>query len=202
MKHVRFIFAACTLTIVGGAHALTFGNTTPFTTQSSHSPDFVLGVEVFVNQSIFAQSFGMMYGIAGGSPATSNARFGLYSANVSTGLPETLLAQTGVVNLSAVQTYDNIAFTSTPAIAAGVYWMMAHYESNASPRMDLTNQNSLVAYWAQPFGNGMKPTAPGVTTYTGQNFNYWINGEAVPEPLTVGILAIGLGAAMRRRRRS
>ena len=190
-------FALVTISLSG---AQTYGNTSPFETVSNHSPDYVLGVQVTIPQSIMLQSFGMIYGMSG-QPAVSNAIFGLYSSSATSGLPLSLMAKTNPINVNTAQTYDNIAFTSTPTISAGTYWMMAMYESNANPRMSLLNGGSLVAYWANPYGSGMPTSAPTITTYSGQNFNYWVNGSPVPEPATLAVLGVGALAVMSRRRR-
>lgn len=199
-RHFRVVAVATGLATAGLASAITFGNTNPFETVSSHSPNFVLGVQVTVSQSITLQSFGMIYGMTG-TPATTNAIFGLYSSNVGNGLPDSLVAVTNTINLNTAQTYDNIAFTSTPTIGAGTYWMMAMYESQANPRMSLQNGNSLVAYWSESFGSGMPGAAHDINTYSGQNFNYWVNGAAVPEPASMAVLGLGVLAALKRRRR-
>ena len=196
------VVCAIVLATTGVANADTYGNTSPFETQSNHSPDFVLGVEVIIPVDDFQlESFGMMYGHENfGAPAISNGIFGLYSSGAG-GLPEFLVAVTDGINLSAQQTYDDIAFTTTPIVSAGTYWMMALYETSASPRMSLLDGGSLVAYWSNSYGAGMPDTAPGIITYTGQNFNYWVNGTVIPAP---GVLAaIGLfGLFGSRRRRS
>jgi hypothetical protein len=201
MKTIRLLGGAvCALALAlnGVAAADTYGNTDPFETQSSHSPNYVLGVQVLIPVDFQLQSFGMMYGHEDyGAPLVSNAIFGLYSSG-GDGLPEYLMAVTDEINLSAQQTYDNIAFTTTPDIPAGTYWMMALYESLANPRMSLLDQSSLVAYWSNPYANGMPDAAPGITTYTGQNFNYWVNGVPAPGALAAfGLL--GLFGARRRR---
>ncbi len=167
-----------TFLLAGIASADTYGNTTPFEIQSSHSPNYVLGVQVVVPIALQLQSFGMMYGHEDfGDPLDSNAIFGLYSSSDASGLPETLMAVTGPAYLTAQATYDNIAFTSTPIIAAGTYWMMALYEVDANPRMSILDGSSLVAYWSNSYAAGMPDTAPASSSYEGQNFNYWINGD-------------------------
>jgi hypothetical protein len=67
--------------------------------------------------------------------------------------------------------------------------------------MSTLDGGSLVAYWANPYANGMPVNAPGITTYSGQNFNYWVNGSPVPEPASLAILGIGALAVISRRRR-
>jgi hypothetical protein len=193
-------FAASGLASVSFASAITYGNTSPFEIVSAHSPDYVLGVQVIIPQAITLQSFGMIYGQSG-QPSISNAIFGLYSSDPSSGLPMSLQAVTNPINLSAAQTYDNIAFTSTPNISAGTYWMMALYESFANPRMSTLDGGSQVAYWSNTYANGMPTSAPGISTYNGQNFNYWVNGAPVPEPATLAVLGLGALAVISRRRK-
>lgn len=192
---------AIVLATSGVANADTYGNTSPFETQSNHSPNFVLGVQVFIPVNNFElDSFGMMYGHEDfGAPAIANAIFGLYSSGAS-GLPENLVAVTNEINLNTQTTYDNIAFTSTPIVSAGTYWMMALYESGANPRMSLVDGSSLVAYWSNSYGAGMPGTAPAITTYTGQNFNYWVNGAVIPAPGILTTLGLFGLFGLRRRR--
>jgi len=181
-RRLRFIGALAgvfALLAVAAASAETYGNTTPFETQSAHAPNYVLGVEVDIPvDNLTLESFGMMYGHENlGIPANSNAIFGLYTSNPGDGLPETLVAVTDPINLNAQTTYDNIPFTSTPVIDSGTYWMRALYESTANPRMSSIDGASLVAYWSELYANGMPANAPASITYTGQNFNYWVNGS-------------------------
>jgi hypothetical protein len=202
-KHRSLGGVVCSLALAmaGVAHADTYGNTNPFETQSGHSPNYVLGVEVTIPVDDFElESFGLMYGHEDlGAPEISNAIFGLYSAG-GDGLPLSLLAITNPINLNTQQTYDNIAFTSTPIVDSGTYWMMAIYETLASPRMTLLDGTSLVAYWSYSYGAGMPDTAPAITTYTGQDFNYWVNGTVIPAPGALATLGLfGLCAARRRR---
>jgi hypothetical protein len=193
---------ACALLLAttGVANAETYGNTDPFETRSNHSPNYVLGVQVEIPVDMFQlESFGMMYGHEDyGDPVDSNAIFGLYSSGAD-GLPENLIASTDEIFLEKLQTYDNIAFTDTPVIDSGTYWMMALYESEANPRMSLLDGDSLVAYWSNPYGSGMPDTAPAITTYFGQNFNYWVNGTIIPGPGALALLGLA-GLAGRRRR--
>jgi hypothetical protein len=162
-----FFRAACATIagIAGQATADTYGNTNPFELQSNHSPDFVLGVQVSIPVDDFrVESFGMMYGHEDlGDPADANAIFGLYTSGQD-GLPDTLVAVTDSIGLSAQQTYDNIPFTSPAVVSAGTYWMMALYESFANPRMSLLDGDSLVSYWANPYANGMPADAPAIST--------------------------------------
>ncbi|MBC8366268.1 hypothetical protein H8E52_02550 [bacterium] len=177
IRKLAAVFCVLTFAMVGVANADTYGNTTPFEAMSSHSPNYVLGVQVVVPIAFELQSFGMMYGHEEfGAPLADNAIFGLYSTDVTNGYPMDLMAVTGAHYLDSVAIYDNLAFTSTPIIPAGTYWMMALYETGANPRMGLLDSSSLVAYWSNSYGAGMPASAPAVSTYLGQNFNYWING--------------------------
>ncbi len=200
MKRRVLGFAACAvvLAMAGTADAQTYGNTDPFESQGSHGANFVLGVEVVIPTNDFQlESFGLMYGVEGSTPSTSNAIFGLYSSGAN-GLPESLIAVTNGINLSAQQTYDNIAFTTTPTVQSGTYWMMALYESQSNPRVTFLTPNSVVAFWSHSYGAGM-PGTGSAGTYTGQNFNYWVNGVPAPAPLAILGLMGGLVAVRRRR---
>ena len=109
------------------------------------------------------------------------------------------MADTGVTKVDAVATYT-FNFTSNPIIPAGTYWMMALCEDAATPRMDDTNGASLVAYFQQPFAAGMPTIAPGSINFTGQNYNYWINGKSIPEPASIGLFGIAALFALMRFR--
>lgn len=202
MKRRVLGFAACAvvLAMAGTADAQTYGNTDPFDLAAGHAANFVLGVEVVIPTNDFQlESFGMIYGLEGDPLTTSNAIFGLYSSG-SNGLPESLIAVTNPINLSARQTYDNIAFTTTPIVQSGTYWMMALYESLSSPRLTELDPNSVVAFWSHSYGAGMPGTAS-AATYTGQNFNYWVNGTVIPAPGPLAILGLMGGLVAVRRRR-
>jgi hypothetical protein len=183
------------------AHAVTFGNTSPFETQSTHAPDYVLGVQVSITTAGTLDSFGMMYGSPGHTQSTANAEFALYDNAGASGLPLHLLASTSQVTLSGTQTFDDIAFTTHPNLVPGTYWMMALYQSTANPRVGATNNtSSLVAYWSEPYASGFNAVAPTVTTYTGQDFNYWVNMTPVPEPSSLALAGLsGLLAWLKNK---
>ncbi len=164
------------IALTPAVRAETYGNTEPFETQSNHGASYVLGTQVVIPVGDFRlESFGLMYGHEDfGDPQASNARFALYTSGRDS-LPDTLVAATGEIFLSEVATIDLIPFTSTPVVDAGVYWMMALYQSGASPRRT-ADPNSLVSYWSNPYGNGFPANPPEVINYQGADFNYWVNG--------------------------
>lgn len=187
------------------SRAQTYGNTTPFASLGSGSLNNALGVQVTVPQAIRLTSFGLYYGFEGGTYSPLQGSFAIYASDAITGLPSVLLASTDSVALEAGGKVDGLAFTSTPTLAIGTYWMMGLYGGvgKAATLRDRTATDSLVAYWSAPFEDGFAASAPDISTYTGTNFNYWLNGMAapVPEPTTLGALALGGLAVLRRRAR-
>src|SRR5579864_2753667 len=61
----RLVYISAGVAAASFAAGQTYGNTSPFETYSNHSPDFVLGVQVTVPQSITLASFGLIYGLPG-----------------------------------------------------------------------------------------------------------------------------------------
>jgi hypothetical protein len=184
--------------LASGVFAQTYGNTTPFASQANHLPDYVLGVQVTIPNSVTLQSFGLIYGL--NSPSTANAKFAIYSSNPVNQRPNNLVAETGQVTLSTAATYDNIPFTTQPTISAGTYWMMALYNTPSTPRVQVGG-SGVVSYWTASYSSGFAAVAPGSSSYVGQNFNYWVNSAApVPEPATMAVIGLGVMGLVRRRR--
>lgn len=176
-------FKAC------GCHAATYGNTTPFDYIGNNNFDYVYGDRVDVTEPLKLTSFGLIYGhpiLV--PPASSNAIFGVYDSTGQNGGPGALIANTGIVNVSANATYT-FDFLSNPLIAPGDYWMMTLYESIANPRLDFGNPLSDTAWFPQPFESGMPAIAPEsqIGGFRGHVHNYWINGITVPEPISVAL---------------
>lgn len=206
MGYKNFSRLATGVLILGVASlssAQTYGNTSEFDDVSSHSPNYVLGVQVTIPTAVTLQSFGLIYGL-GSTAESSMAKFAVYDSNPdNAGLPGNLVAYTDALLVDTAQYYDNIPFATTPTVNAGTYWMMAMYESFATPRMDGDDSGSLVAYWGNTYGFGLPAVAPTVDTYFGQNFNYWVNtSDAVPEPASMAVLGLGAAALLRRRKKS
>jgi MYXO-CTERM domain-containing protein len=197
--HASAVAALAVCAVGAAAQAQTYGNTTPFEDVSNHSPNYVLGVQVTLTDEVALQSFGMIYGSPTGSVTTSHAMFALYAADGQGGIPMTLVAATGDVLLDSPGTYTT-PFTSNPTVGPGTYWMMAMYESPASPRMGLLDAGITVAYQSRSYGDGMPASMSGVNLYNGQNFNYWVNGTVTPAPGAAAALALAALAAGRRRR--
>jgi hypothetical protein len=143
----------------------------------------------------------------------SNAIFGLFSYRSLDPFIFNLVAVTNPIHLSAVQTYDNIPFTTSPVVAPGTYWMMALYESVATPRRSFSAEGTQIAFWISPYAAGMPD---GVSFQSGDldpirgdflsdDYNYWVNGQrtsAVPEPgrvTAVGLAALALLLRASRR---
>jgi hypothetical protein len=189
-------------------------------------PNETHGEWVTIPYQIRLESFGLMYGNLGGSGprlTTTNAIFALYKganrALYPPGWPNFILnrvAATNPIHLSAVQTYDNIAFTTNPIVNPGNYLMVALYESEATPRSGSDDGPSITYWGPSPYANGMPELVDidpadldhywnGVDR--GGHLNYWVNGRrtatALPEPgafTELGLVGLALFLAFRHKR--
>lgn len=182
---------AMVLTFAGTAkgQVVTYGNVDPFDAVTVHSANYVIGIPVEIPVAIQLNSFGMIYGDDEfNPPPVVNAFFGLYTSD-SNGEPADRIVSTNSINLSEQQTYDNIAFTSSPTIQPGTYWMMGLYDAFANPRVSREDPTVFAKYFPSPFSSGMPANVTGAKEFTGQDFNYWINGTVV----TGGTVTVSAG---------
>jgi len=145
---------------------LTFGNATEFTGASSHSPGFLLGSPVQIPVAVTVTHLAVI-AKAGGS----SVLLGLYRQ--SGGVPTTLVVGTPPTPLAP----GRLEIPVTPtAIAAGTYWLMAMYDTDASVGIDTSVANAPDAYSFRDFGQGLPATVSQPTSMFGQRYNYYLRG--------------------------
>jgi hypothetical protein len=209
--------------IVGLAAALftpVFADTFGFPVQADPiaigaiGPDAIVGEKVTIPYRIRLQSFGLMYGTPAQASATTTANviFGLFSYRSLDPFDFTLVAVTNPIRLSAVQTYDNIPFITSPIVNPGTYWMMANSDSLATPRMSYSAEGEQIAGWPSPYASGMPKSVffegSNFDYTSGFNYNFWVKGRptatALPEPGAFtelgGLVALALFLAFRHKR--
>ena len=193
------LVAAMVVTESSSAATVLFGKTTDLGSNSSHSPDFLLGFRISVNQPVDLLGAGIIFRTSG-----YNANVGVYSSGPG-GFPSQLLATTGVFNVSTIGIVET-PFSSVITLTPGNYWFMADYDAVASVGFRAgtvtfpTDPNipDVVAYRSLPFTSTLPSTFGPATLYTGQEFNYYLKTQTIPEPATLTMLLVAFAAVACR----
>jgi len=146
-----------------GGSGFVAGNPIEFPSSGSHSPNFLLGSPLSVTTTTTLTHLAVI-----GKAAGPQFQLALYT-DVA-GNPGTLIASTPAQALAVG--VQEIAVTPT-ALPAGTYWFMGIYQSTAGIGLALT-ASAVVKYISLSFGSALPTTFPPPTTYTGQEFNYYI----------------------------
>jgi hypothetical protein len=131
-----------------------FGYPTPDEPSSAGEVPTLSSDRKSTSRKIRLQSSGLMYGNLGayeGIPrlTTSSAIFALYSPVSFDPFIFNRAAVTNPIQLAAVQTYT-IPFTTNPILNPGTYFMMALYDTEATPRTGVGAEGVQTAYWYSP----------------------------------------------------
>ena len=158
------------------------GQTTDLGGNSGHAPHYLLGFPVQVSTTVNVQYFDVLFRTSG-----YQGEFAVYSD--SGDAPYQLVADTGIVSVTATG-WQSYPFLTAPTLLPGQYWLMGVFPSTASVGFINSGTNP-IDYIVWNFGNALPTTFGTPITYTGQMMNYAISTQAVPEPSTPGLLAIG-----------
>jgi hypothetical protein len=149
------------------AVGLVYGNSVEFPAASANFADYLLGISLTIPVPSVLTHL-CVIAKAGGA----NVILALYSDNA--GFPDRLVAATSATPM----TVGPMEIPVTPiALAAGTYWLMGVYDTDASIGFDQSDPTSLVEYAAHTFANPMPDPFGGATPYTGQKFNYYVRVE-------------------------
>lgn len=140
------------------------GDYTAFTTTGSFTQDYLLGEKITLSKAATLLDFGIIDATSG-----QHVVMAIYSDNGNA--PYQLLAYTSSTALAS--TDQQIAPNVQASLAAGSYWIMAVYDVTAGPLRDNATTNQ-IDYVSFTFGGTLPSTFPAPTTYTGQNFNYYL----------------------------
>jgi len=155
-------------TCVGGACKVTtaykVGDYTNYGTQGSFTANYLLGEKVTLTQAATLLDFGLISASSG-----QHVVMALYTDNNNS--PNTLVAYTASTTVSA--TDQQIAPNTQASLPAGSYWMMAVYDTTAGPDRDNSTSNT-IDYISFTYGSTLPTTFPAPTSYSGQDFNYYL----------------------------
>jgi hypothetical protein len=147
-----------------GAHR--YGNLSPFSSNSTHAPDDLLGMQVTVSQSGTLLGFGVY-----GRSAGPHLVLSLYT-DVG-GRPGALVGQAAAIT-SCVGTIEPPS-TAQPQVPAGNYWILGVWDTTGSIGINLSAGATPVDWIAQPFAQALPASYPASSNrYTGQAFNYYV----------------------------
>lgn len=141
------------------------GNDVEFGTASHHLPNYLLGSKITVPTAMTVTDLALI-----GKTAVGNVKMALYS-DVA-GSPSALLVQTA--GTAVTVGVEEISVTPT-AIAAGNYWIMAVYNVDASIGISYAGTTT-VKYRSLTYASALPNPFGAITTYSGQEFNYYIVG--------------------------
>lgn len=143
------------------------GNSVDLGGNSGNSPNFLLGSPLVVTTSTTLTHLAVIARAAG-----DNFKMALYS-DVD-GEPDSLLASTA--SQATVIGVQELPVTPV-SLPAGVYWIMGNFETSGSIGFSNTVPTTVVKYISLPFANAIPAVFPDHathSTYTGQEFNYYI----------------------------
>lgn len=143
---------------------LVVGNPIEFPGASDHSPNFLVGTRVDVPVAATVTHFGVI-----GKMNGPRVRLGLYRDQG--GEPTTLVVGTSDMGLEPGRL--EVAVPATP-VAAGSYWLMAVYDSQASVGLDQSNPSNPVRFTDAFFGDGLPPFLFFSETFFGHQYNYYV----------------------------
>jgi hypothetical protein len=143
------------------------GNALAFAENSNHSPDWLLGSRIVVENESTIARFGVI-----SKTARSHIIMAVYS---DSDRPDVLLSQTTPTALtgSDQQIFPTVSATLSP----GTYWLMAVVRERASIGYDRTDKEALVMYASHRFSMPLPERFPKPTSYSGQRFNYYLQME-------------------------
>jgi len=159
-----------------------YGNSVEFPNTSNHTPGYLLGSEINVSDTITAVAAGIIFKADG-----YNADVGIYTDNG--GAPGQLVAQTGIFAVTSTGAVET-PFTSNPILPAGNYWFMATYDQEGYVGIDFSPAPQ-VDYISFNFGDPLPTNYPSPNVYNGQQFNYYIVGNATTNAVPLPSAAKG-----------
>ena len=140
------------------------GDYTALGTTGSFTLNYLLGEKVVLSKAATLLDFGLIDATTG-----QHVVMALYTDNG--GSPYQLVAYTSSTALTG--TDQQITPNTQASLAAGTYWIMAVYDQTAGPERDNATTNP-IDYISFTFGSTLPTTFPTPTSYTGQNFNYYL----------------------------
>ncbi|MDP2307094.1 MAG: putative metal-binding motif-containing protein [Pseudomonadota bacterium] len=143
------------------------GNDVEFATASSHAANYLLGSLITVPDTMTVTDLALI-----GKTAVGSVKMGLYTDVY--GNPGTLVVSTP--GTPVVDGVEEIPVTPT-VIPAGDYWIMGVYSATASIGITYADDaTKVVKYRSYSYSSALPTTFGSPSTYTGQEFNYYIVG--------------------------
>ena len=199
---------AALVTLLGApaVRAQTYGNTTDNGGNSYVTTGYLLGEQIYINQSATLKDFDAIFRSTG-----SNVNFGLYSSTSSSqpsSPPAQLLAMSGSQAITSTGLVS-IPFTQTTTVSAGYYWIVAAYDANTSVGSTtgssdgLDSTSSQIDYRSFGYSGTLPSTFGTASSYAGADLDYAVaTNPVVPEPSTWAggaLLLATAGWTLRRR---
>ena len=145
----------------------TYGNSVEFPAASVNTADYLLGTPLTIPVPSMLTHL-CVIAKAGGPDVI----LALYSDNA--GWPDQLVAATP----ATLMTVGPMEIPVTPtALAAGTYWLMGVYDTDASIGFDQSDPTAPIRYAAHAFASPLPDPFGGATPYSGQTFNYYVRVE-------------------------
>ena len=150
----------CVATVV-----VKIGNVADLGGAGTPSPNYLLGSSIQVTKASKLQSFGVL---SKGSAA--QVIMALYTDNA--GSPGNLVANSAATQQNG--TSQEFPANIQANLPVGTYWLMGEYNVTGSFGYTTSAPSVTTKYITHAFGSALPATFPAATSYTGQQFNYWI----------------------------